>query len=54
VFYKVTEHYSPAHDLGIAWDDPDLAISWPFAKDKVAISEKDSRQPTFKSLPTYF
>jgi dTDP-4-dehydrorhamnose 3,5-epimerase len=54
VLYKVTEFYSPAHDLGIAWDDPDLAIRWPVTKDKVVLSQKDARQPAFKSLPAYF
>jgi dTDP-4-dehydrorhamnose 3,5-epimerase len=54
VFYKVTEYYSPANDHGIAWDDPDLAISWPVTKDKAVLSEKDERQPAFSSLPAYF
>jgi dTDP-4-dehydrorhamnose 3,5-epimerase len=54
VLYKVTEFYSPANDLGIAWDDPDLAITWPVAKDRIVLSEKDARQPAFKSLPAYF
>src|SRR5215216_6778960 len=27
--YKVTAYYSPAHDLGLAWDDPTLGIAWP-------------------------
>jgi dTDP-4-dehydrorhamnose 3,5-epimerase len=54
VFYKATDYYSPPHDLGIAWDDPDLAIGWPVQKDKVMVSEKDARQPTFSALADYF
>jgi dTDP-4-dehydrorhamnose 3,5-epimerase len=54
VLYKVTDFYSPANDLGIAWDDPDLAISWPVRNDQAVLSDKDTRQPTFKSLPAYF
>ena len=29
VLYKTTALYSPAHDFGIAWDDPDIGIHWP-------------------------
>lgn len=54
VFYKVTNYYSPAHDRGIAWDDPNLAIAWPVTKDKAVLSDKDARQPTFASLPALF
>ena len=54
VMYKVTDFYSPAHDFGIAWDDPDLAINWPVRKDLAVLSDKDTRQPAFKSLPAYF
>jgi dTDP-4-dehydrorhamnose 3,5-epimerase len=54
VLYKVTNFYSPANDLGLAWDDPDLAIDWPLNGGKAMLSDKDTRQPAFKSLPTYF
>ena len=30
VAYKVTDTYAPDCDRGIAWDDPDLALPWPF------------------------
>ncbi len=29
VLYKTTRAYSPAHERCIAWNDPDLEISWP-------------------------
>ena len=54
VLYKVTHYYSPANDLGIAWNDPDLGIDWPVAAGKAVLSDKDARLPAFKSLPTYF
>jgi len=54
VLYKVTDFYSPAHDLGIAWDDPDLAIRWPVTQAQAVLSDKDTRQPACKSLPAYF
>jgi dTDP-4-dehydrorhamnose 3,5-epimerase len=54
VLYKVTAYYSPANDLGIAWDDPDLAIDWPIPPGKAILSEKDTRHPRLNSLPTYF
>jgi dTDP-4-dehydrorhamnose 3,5-epimerase len=54
VFYKVSDVYSPPHDLGIAWDDPDLAIDWPVAPGEATLSDKDRRMPAFRSLPAYF
>ncbi|MFZ5735645.1 dTDP-4-dehydrorhamnose 3,5-epimerase [Rhodopseudomonas palustris] len=54
VAYKVTNYYSPAHDLGVTWDDPDLGIDWPVASDRVVLSDKDRTLPSFRSLPSYF
>jgi dTDP-4-dehydrorhamnose 3,5-epimerase len=54
VMYKVTSYYSPANDLGIAWNDPDVAIDWPIAAGEAVLSEKDMRLPAFRSLPIYF
>jgi len=54
VLYKVTAHYAPANDLGVAWDDPQLAIAWPVKKSQAVLSERDAQQPPFASLPAYF
>jgi dTDP-4-dehydrorhamnose 3,5-epimerase len=29
VCYKVSAPYAPAHDGGLIWNDPDIAITWP-------------------------
>ncbi len=48
VIYKVDNIYSPKHEGGIKWDDPDICIEWPF--NKPVISLKDSNQPSFKEF----
>ena len=54
VAYKVTAFYAPESDRGIAWDDPDLALPWPFDPAKVQLSDKDRRAPRLRDLPTAF
>jgi dTDP-4-dehydrorhamnose 3,5-epimerase len=50
VIYKVTNYYAPQHDFGLAWDDPELAIAWPFSATEITLSEKDARQPRLSEL----
>lgn len=50
VVYKVTDFYSAEHDGGIRWNDPALAICWPFGEDEMTLSEKDKAAPPFSSL----
>jgi dTDP-4-dehydrorhamnose 3,5-epimerase len=49
VQYKATDYYAPEHERCIAWNDRDLAISWPVrgapilsAKDRVGLSLKEA------------
>ncbi len=52
VQYKVDCPFSPAHDSGIRWNDPDIAIAWPVRKP--VLSAKDAKLPFLKNLPSPF
>jgi dTDP-4-dehydrorhamnose 3,5-epimerase len=54
VIYKVTAPYAPEHDRGIAWDDPDVAVSWPLNGIRPTLSDKDTRHPRLAELPAHF
>jgi dTDP-4-dehydrorhamnose 3,5-epimerase len=48
VEYKCTDVYDSASEIGVAWDDPALAISWP-VRDPI-LSLRDSHHPTLAEL----
>jgi dTDP-4-dehydrorhamnose 3,5-epimerase len=48
VQYKCTEFYDPSDEIGIAWDDPDLAIAWPVTNP--IMSERDRHHPRMRDL----
>jgi dTDP-4-dehydrorhamnose 3,5-epimerase len=54
VAYKVDSYYSPAHDRGIRWNDPDLGIAWPFDEAQAVLSDKDSKAPRLKDAGPLF
>jgi dTDP-4-dehydrorhamnose 3,5-epimerase len=48
VEYKCTDLYDPSDEIGIAWDDPDLGITWPVKAP--ILSERDLRHPRMAAL----
>ena len=51
--YKVDSPYSSAHDAGVIWNDPDLAIEWPLCGEPV-LSDKDRALPPLSALAAAF
>jgi dTDP-4-dehydrorhamnose 3,5-epimerase len=52
VLYKVDNYYSPAHELGLLWNDPQLNIKWP--EILPTLSEKDKKNLTLKEFVKQF
>lgn len=50
VHYKTTDFYSPAHEGGLLWNDPEIGIAWPDLGMPFVLSEKDRRNPRLKEL----
>jgi len=48
VAYKCTELYHPETELGVSWNDPDLAIDWPLAS--VKLSDRDRALPRLREI----
>ena len=55
VAYKVAGGvYSPEHDGGLLWNDPDLGIDWPVGAAEAHLSAKDKVAPRLADLPPLF
>lgn len=54
ITYKVDAYYAPELELGVRFDDPDLAINWPFAERELILSDKDRNQLSLRDLPDIF
>jgi len=52
VIYKVNSEYSPEHERGIIWNDPDVVIKWPI--ENPIMIEKDLQLPTLKNADNNF
>jgi len=52
VLYKTDEYYAPQHERSIIWNDPDLAIDWPFEEYPI-LSAKDEAGKLFKEAEVF-
>ena len=48
VAYKVSSYYDGANERGIAWDDPDVNVSWPVREPLV--SDRDRSNPRLRDI----
>jgi dTDP-4-dehydrorhamnose 3,5-epimerase len=49
VLYHISQRHHPEAGRGVRWDDPDLAIAWPSAPERV-ISSRDRALPRLRDL----
>ena len=52
VLYKTNQEYSPEHESGIIWNDPELNILWPI--ENPLLSKKDQNLPFLKDQKNIF
>ena len=52
--YKCDNFYNKESEGAIAWNDPELAISWGLPEEKVILSAKDSLNPLLKEADIPF
>lgn len=53
VQYKVSTPYVPECDSGVAFNDPEIGIDWPYPVGKLLLSEKDKNLPTLAQMPAH-
>lgn len=54
--YKVTNYYDKDSEVGVMWNDADLAINWSkdLTKEELLLSDKDLVLPSFKDFVSPF
>jgi len=50
IAYKMSDHFSPEHYMGVAWNDPALGIDWPVAAKAAVLSARDRLLPTLADV----
>lgn len=54
VHYKVSNFYSPKHDKGILWSDPELNIDWGIETTEALASPRDRAQSRLSKISSPF
>jgi dTDP-4-dehydrorhamnose 3,5-epimerase len=47
IFYQLSEHYTPASERGVRWNDPAFGIQWP-ETENIIINERDRTYPDYR------
>lgn len=50
VLYQTSAYYSPAHEVGIAWNDPTIGVQWPDAGCPYILSDRDRKNPPLEPV----
>lgn len=54
VIFKLGSPFAPSFARGLAWNDPDLGISWPVSEETAIVLKRDLDRPTFSTLTEWF
>ena len=54
VIYKLSNYYSPGHERGIRWNDPQLGIAWGVEPAHAVLSKRDAEHPLLKDATDLF
>ncbi len=54
VIFKLGSLFAPGHTAGLAWNDPDLDITWPITAAEAIVLGRDLKRPRFRDLTEFF
>jgi dTDP-4-dehydrorhamnose 3,5-epimerase len=54
VVFKLGRGYKQSHAAGLVWNDPDLAVDWPFDATEARVLERDLAHPRLRDVGAVF
>jgi len=54
VIFKLGSLFAPSHARGLAWNDPDLGIQWPFDEQDGIVLQRVLDRPGFSTISELF